>query len=60
MTQVATLTEQQTSVSLITEVIPGVPGFPWESILIGLTVGFLTLIFLRHARRFSLSVSTAG
>jgi hypothetical protein len=38
----------------------GIPGFPWESILLGVVVGVTTLAIVRRRRSFASTVSPSG
>ena len=51
-TVVSTPTTQSTSSSTITPVaLPGIPGFPWESIIAGIIVGLTALGVIRRRRQ---------
>jgi photosystem II stability/assembly factor-like uncharacterized protein len=46
----STATAQTTSLSVNTLVLPGIPGFPWESILLGAIIGLTVLAIARRHR----------
>jgi hypothetical protein len=46
----STATAQTTSLSINTLVLPAIPGFPWESILVGAIIGLTVLAIARRHR----------
>jgi photosystem II stability/assembly factor-like uncharacterized protein len=46
----STSTVQSTALSLNTLQLPGIPGFPWESIILGIVVGLTALVIARRHR----------